>query len=96
MGIIGLGTIINSISIVTGNLVGHFTWRFFKSEQQEMLNKACGISILFIAITGAMERMLKIESAEISSGKTMLVVLCLALKTIIGELIGIEKGFERF
>lgn len=92
----GLGTIINSISIVAGGLIGRFTGKFFKSEQQEALNKACGISVLFIAIAGAMEGMLKIESAQISSGKSMLVVLCLTVGTIVGELIGIEKGFERF
>ena len=33
---------------------------------------------------------------ELVSGKSMLVVLCLAAGTIIGELIGIENGFERF
>ena len=40
--------------------------------------------------------MLKIKDGALSSGKTMLIVICLALGTIIGELIGIEKGFERF
>lgn len=92
----GLGTIINSISIVAGGLIGHFTGKLFKSEQQESLNKACGVSVLFIGIAGAMEGMLKINGSEISSGKSMLVVLCLALGTILGELIGIENGFEQF
>ena len=40
--------------------------------------------------------MLHIDAGTIVSGKSMLVVLCLAIGTIIGELIGIEKGFERF
>lgn len=93
---IGLGTIINSTSIVVGGVIGHFAGKLFKTDQQESLNKACGISVLFIAIAGAMEGMLKISDSEISSGRSMLVVLCLALGTIIGELIGIEKGFERF
>lgn len=93
---IGIGTIINSVSIVAGGLTGHFTGKLLKEEQQEALNKACGISVLFIAIAGAMEGMLKIEGVEITSGKSMLVVLCLAVGTIIGELLGIEKGFEGF
>lgn len=92
----GLGTIINSISIVAGGLIGHFTGKLFKSEQQESLNKACGVSVLFIGIAGAMEGMMKINGSEISSGKSMLVVLCLALGTILGELIGIENEFEQF
>ncbi len=92
----GLGTIINSASILAGGLIGHFTGTFFKDEQQKALNTACGVSVLFIAIAGAMEGMLKIEGAQLSSRKTMLVVLCIAVGTIIGELIGIEKGFECF
>ena len=43
-----------------------------------------------------MEGMLSIDGGKISSGKSMLVVLCLAIGTIIGELIGIEHGFESF
>ena len=37
-----------------------------------------------------------IDAGKILSGKSMLVVLCLALGTIVGEVIGIERGFERF
>lgn len=92
----GLGTVINSASIVAGGLVGYFAGKFFRPEQQESLNKACGISVIFIAVAGAMQGMLKIEGAEIVSEKSMLVVLCLALGTIMGELFGIEKGFENF
>ncbi len=93
---IGLGTIINSSAIVAGGLIGHFAGRLFRQDQQEALTKACGISVLFIAIAGAMQGMLHIDGGKILSGKAMLVVLCLALGTIVGELIGIEKGFERF
>lgn len=93
---IGLGTIINSAAIGVGGLVGHFTGKLFRQEQQDALNKACGISVLFIAIAGAMQGMLHIDGGAILSGRSMLVVLCLAIGTMIGELIGIEKGFERF
>ena len=51
---------------------------------------------MFIAIAGAMQGMMHIDAGAIVSGKSMLVVLCLTVGTIIGELIGIEKGFERF
>lgn len=92
----GLGTVINSISIIAGGLVGHFTGKLFDRKQQESLNKACGICVLFIAIAGAMEGMLKIENMKITSGKSMLVVLCIAVGTMIGELLCIENRFEQF
>ncbi len=92
----GLGTIINSAAILAGGAVGHFAGKFFREEQQEALTVTCGISVLFIAIAGAMQGMLSIDGKELVSGKSMLVVLCLAIGTIIGELVGIERGFERF
>ena len=39
---IGLGTIINSVSIAAGGLIGHFTGKLFQQEQRDSLNKACG------------------------------------------------------
>ena len=93
---IGLGTIINSVGIVAGGVVGLLAGKLFRQEQQESLEKACGVTVIFIGIAGAMEGMLKISGSDISSGKSMLVVLCIALGTIIGELIGIERGFENF
>lgn len=93
---IGVGTIVNSVSIVAGGLIGHFTGKLFRQEQQEALSKTCGVSVLFIAIAGAMQGMLTIDKGELVSGKSMLVVLCLAIGTIVGELLGIEKGFEQF
>ena len=93
---IGLGTLINTAAIIFGGIIGHFIGKLFKQEQQTALNNVCGISVMFIAIAGAMQGMLHIDAGTIVSGKSMLVVLCLAIGTIIGELIGIEKGFERF
>lgn len=93
---IGLGTIINSAAIVVGGLVGHFSGKLFKEEQQDSLTKTCGVCVLFIAIAGAMQGMLSIDAGKILSGKSMLLVLTLALGTIIGELCGIEKAFEHF
>ena len=92
---IGLGTIINSAAIILGGIIGHFTGKLFKQEQQTALNRTCGISVMFIAIAGAMQGMMHIDSGSIVSGKSMLVVLCLAIGTILGELLGIEKRFER-
>lgn len=93
---IGLGTIINSAAIVAGGLSGQLIGKLFRREQQDALTKACGVSVLFIALSGAMQGMLHIDGGTLISGKSMLVVLCLALGTVIGELIGIERGFEHF
>ena len=93
---IGLGTLINTGAIVAGGLIGLFAGKLFREEQQASIGKACGVSTMFIAIAGAMSGMLKIENGALTSGRVMLVVLCLALGTVLGELLGIEDAFERF
>ena len=62
---IGTGTLINSAAIVAGGALGHFTGRLFRQEQQEAVNKACGISVMFIAIAGAMQGMMSIDGGRI-------------------------------
>jgi uncharacterized membrane protein YqgA involved in biofilm formation len=91
-----LGTIINSIAIIVAGLLGNITGKLFKQEQQDALCIACGISTLFIAISGAIEEMMKVENSALVAGGSMLIVICLAIGTIIGELAGIEAAFERF
>lgn len=93
---IGLGTIINSVGIVLGGITGLLFGRFLKERFQDTLNMACGISVLFIGIAGAMEGMLRIEDGALSSGQALMVVICLAVSALIGEAIDIESRFEAF
>lgn len=93
---IGLGTIINTASIIGAGIVGHFAGNLFKEEQQESVGRVCGISVLFIAIAGAMEGMLKPDGGALTANNTMLVVICVVLGTVIGELMGIEHWFVSF
>lgn len=92
----GLGTIINTAAIILGGLSGHFFGKALKERHQSSLSSACGISVLFIGIAGAMQGMLTIQGGVITSGQTMLVTLCLAIGTLIGEIINIEDAFEGF
>ena len=93
---IGLGTVINTGAIVAGGLAGHFFGKMLKERHQSALNMACGVSVLFIGISGAMEGMLNIQDGVIGSGQAMFVTICLALGTLVGEIINIEGLFERF
>lgn len=93
---IGLGTIINTIGIIAGGIAGHFFGRFLSDRHQDTLNITCGVSVLFIGIAGAMEGMMKVEGASLSGGRSMFVVICLALGALIGEAVNIEGWFERF
>lgn len=90
------GTLINTGSIIVGGLAGGLAGRLIKEDTQDMLSKVCGVSTMFIAISGAMEGMLKIEEGGLVSSQGMFIILCLVLGTLLGEILNLEKGFERF
>ena len=89
-----LGTIINTGAIIAGGLSGLLFGRLFRQRHQETLTMACGIGTLFLGIAGAMNYMLHHEL--LPNGGGMLVVACLALGGLIGEILNIEGLFERF
>lgn len=92
----GLGTIINTAAILAGGLGGAVFGRFLSESAQDTLTKVCGVSTLFIAVSGALEGMLTVENGAVVSGGAMLIIGCLAIGAIIGELLKIEDAFERF
>ena len=93
---IGLGTIINTAAILIGGVLGGLFGRFLKQSTQDTLTTVCGVSTLFIAVSGALEGMLTFENGKLVSGGAMLIIGCLAIGGFIGEVLNIEDGFERF
>lgn len=92
----GLGTVINTAAILAGGICGGLFGRFLNESAQDTLTKACGVSTLFIAVTGALEKMLSVQEGTIVSSGSMLVVICLAIGAVAGEILNIEGAFERF
>ena len=92
---IGLGTLLNVAGILAGGLLGLLIGKFLKPQVQDGLTKSCGICVIFLGIAGAMSGMLSLQDGGLTSGHTMLLVACLAPGALVGELIGIEHGFER-
>lgn len=93
---IGFGTLINVAAVVAGGIAGIGGAKFMRDEYRETLEKVCGISVLFIGIAGAMEKMLSVSGGKIAAGCSMLITLCLVIGAFIGEVINIEGGFEKF
>ena len=92
----GLGTIINVVAIVVGGLFGMFFGRFIGERHRDTLCKACGLSVIFIGAAGAFKGMFSVTDGKIVYGGDFLIVGCLALGALVGELVNIEGGFERF
>ena len=92
----GLGTIINVAAIVIGGLFGILFGRFIGDRHRDTLCKACGLSVIFIGVAGALKGMFSVVDGKLVYGGDFLLIGCLALGALVGELIDIEGGFERF
>ena len=93
---IGLGTIINVAGIIFAGLLGMLFGKIMPERLQDSLSKSCGICVIFIGIAGALEGMMSVEGASLVSGKTMLIILSIALGALVGELLNIEACIEKF
>lgn len=92
----GLGTVINVAAIIIGGILGLLFGKLIKQRHQDALTIACAISVMFIGISGALEGIMSLGAdGKLHSGRSMLIVSCLALGALVGELIDIEGWFER-
>ena len=92
----GLGTVINVGAIVLGGLLGMLFGRFIGDRHRDALCKACGLSVIFIGCAGALRDMFSVVDGKIVYGGDFLIIGALALGALLGEIINIEGGFERF
>jgi uncharacterized membrane protein YqgA involved in biofilm formation len=79
-----LGTIVNTLSILVGGLTGSLLKNRISSEYNETIMKALGLSVILIGLKGALE-----------VNDILLLIISLALGTLMGEMLKIEKGIER-
>lgn len=75
-----LGTIVNTVAIVVGSLLGLLLKGGIPQRFNDMIMKALGLSVLYIGISGSLK-----------STDTLLLILSLIIGAIIGELLDIDK-----
>jgi len=92
----GLGTIVNTIAVVAGGIIGLLFKNGLKNRYQETIMQGICLAVLFVGISGAMTGMLKISKSIIESTGSLILVLSLYFGALIGEFINIEKRIEQF
>ena len=91
-----MGTFINGAAILLGGILGMLFGKALPQRCQDGLAKVCGVSTLFIGISGVLEEMISVEGSGIKTDGALLIIICLALGALVGEWINIEGAFERF
>ncbi len=93
---IGLGTIINTLCVVAGGVFGLVFGKALKPRMQEAMITAIGVAVMFLGVGSTLEKMLVIDHGAISAKNPTMMIICLALGAVIGELLNIEGWVERF
>ncbi|MEY8355502.1 DUF554 domain-containing protein [Lachnospiraceae bacterium 54-53] len=91
-----MGTIVNSIAVIAGGLIGLMLKGGLKQRFQDILMQALGLSVIFIGIAGVLQEMFVISGSGLETRGTMKMVLSLVLGAVSGEFININKHTETF
>ena len=91
-----LGTIVNTLAILSGGVCGALFGKLLGQRQQETLTRTCGVCSMFIGLSGTLEKMLHIQDGYLVSSGSLLMIICLAIGAFIGEMLNLEDAFERF
>ena len=92
---IGLGTIVNTLAIIAGGLLGMAIKNGIAQKFEKILMQALGLATLFIGAGGVFAYMLVIENGAITTQGTMLLIFSLVIGSILGQWIDIEGKMEK-
>jgi len=91
---IGLGTIINTVAVVGGGLLGLLLKNGIAKRFEKILMQALGLATIFIGAGGVLKYMLVIENGSIATRGTMLLIFSLVIGCVLGQLLDIESKME--
>lgn len=80
-----LGTIINTLSIIVGALIGLFVNGKISKNINETIMNGLALCVIYIGISGALK-----------GNNTMVIIISIAVGGLIGELIDIDRKLESF
>ncbi len=90
----GLGTITNIILVIIGSAIGLLMKKAIPERLKESLVQALALSTFSIGIMGIITAAVSVDGKLLTGNYTILMVICMALGTLIGELINIEKRLD--
>lgn len=75
-----LGTIVNSLAIIVGSIIGLFIKGGISEKVNDTILKGIGLCVIYIGISGSLE-----------NNNTIITIICMAIGGLIGELLDLDK-----
>ena len=82
-----LGTIINTLAVIAGGMIGMTLKNGLKQRFQETIMQGLGLAVLFVGVAGAMTGMLEITDGQLNSTGSYVLVVSMVVGAVIGEAI---------
>lgn len=92
---IGLGTLINTVAVIAGGLLGMGLKKGVADKFQKILMQALGLATIFIGAGGTLKYMLVVENGSLTTRGTMLLIFSLVIGCLLGQLLDIESKMEK-
>ncbi len=92
---VGLGTLVNIVTIVIGSLIGILFNGGLKPKLQETIMNGLGLSVMFVGLSGALQGLFVVDGQGLKTENMMLMIVSLAIGALVGELIDIEAKLDR-
>ena len=92
---IGLGTLINTVAVIAGGLLGMGLKKGVADKFQKILMQALGLATIFIGAGGVLKYMLVVENGSLTTRGTMLLIFSLVIGCLLGQLLDIESKMEK-
>lgn len=92
-----IGVLVNGIAVLLGGLIGLLFKKGISKSIQGSINKAMGIVVVIIGLNGVIANMFTVNSdGGIKSTGELLLVVCFAIGTLIGEVLKLDDRFNNF
>lgn len=86
-----IGTIVNSIAMIIGGLIGLLLKKWIKEEYSNRVLKVIGLTVFVVALIGIIKSMISVNvDGTFSSNYELIIIICLSCGTLLGEILKIE------
>lgn len=90
-----MGTIVNSIAVVIGGLIGLLLRRGVSEKIEETATKLLGLAVFIIGMQGVFSAMVTVKDTALEANGSLLLIASLVIGGVVGEFIDVDGKLAR-